>query len=49
MQQSSATWTCSSGDPVTLSDTDDIQDRPEFVQEYNRLASKVRALSSCPQ
>ena len=40
-ERSSATWTSSSGDLVNLSDTDDIQDRPEFVHEYNRLARKV--------
>lgn len=39
--KSSATWTSSSGDLACLSDTDDVQDRPEFAQEYNRLARKV--------
>ncbi|KAK4460197.1 hypothetical protein QBC42DRAFT_272843 [Cladorrhinum samala] len=39
---SSATWTSSSGDLAGLSDTDDIQERDQFVQEYNRLARKVR-------
>lgn len=41
---SSATWTSSSGDLAGLSDTDNIQARDEFVQEYNRLARKVSAL-----
>jgi hypothetical protein len=39
---SSATWTSSSGDLVDLSDTDDLEIRDEFVQEYNRVARKVR-------
>ena len=39
--KSSATWTSSSGDLAGLSDSDEIQDRPEFVYEYNRLARKV--------
>lgn len=38
---SSATWTSSSGDLVDLSDTDDLEVRDEFVQEYNRVARKV--------
>ncbi|KAL2019994.1 hypothetical protein VTK56DRAFT_8994 [Thermocarpiscus australiensis] len=38
--RSSATWSSSSGDLTGLSDTDDIQVRDEFVQEYNRLARK---------
>ena len=42
-QQSSATWTSSSGGDLgeRLSDTDDVQDRGDFVREYNRLAKKV--------
>lgn len=39
----SRTWT-SSGDHNILSDTDELDDRAAFVQEYNRLAKKVRAL-----
>jgi hypothetical protein len=39
---SSATWTSSSGDLVDLSDADDLEIRDEFVQEYNRVARKVR-------
>ena len=39
---SSATWTSSSGDLGNQSDTDDIQDRIHFIEEYNRLAHKVR-------
>jgi len=39
--KSSATWTSSSGDLAGLSDTDDIQNRNHFVDEYNRLAKKV--------
>ncbi|KAK1718568.1 hypothetical protein BDP67DRAFT_368779, partial [Colletotrichum lupini] len=38
---SSATWTSSVGDLALLSDTDEIQDRRIFVQDYNRLAKKV--------
>ncbi|KAI7770238.1 hypothetical protein LZL87_002609 [Fusarium oxysporum] len=36
----SRTWT-SSGDHNILSDTDELDDRAAFVQEYNRLAKKV--------
>jgi len=39
--RSSATWTSSSGDLGLLSDTDEIDDRQDFVDEYNRLARKV--------
>ncbi|KAM5344728.1 hypothetical protein ACJ41O_010590 [Fusarium nematophilum] len=35
----SKTWT-SSGDHGVLSDTDELEDRAAFVQEYNRLAKK---------
>ena len=35
---SSNTWTDSSG--TVLSEVDDIEDRSDFVQEYNRLAKK---------
>lgn len=41
--RTSRTWT-SSGDHNILSDTDELGDRATFVQEYNRLARKVRAL-----
>ncbi|KAK4229806.1 hypothetical protein QBC38DRAFT_77245 [Podospora fimiseda] len=44
--ESSATWTSSSGDLAGLSDTDDIEERSEFIQEYNRLAGKVCRLPS---
>lgn len=40
--QSSATWTSNSGD--LMSDTDEIANRDDFVDEYNRLAKKVRTL-----
>lgn len=36
----SNTWTTSSGD--VLSDQDEVDDRTIFIQEYNRLAKKVR-------
>ncbi|KAK3297587.1 uncharacterized protein B0H64DRAFT_372929 [Chaetomium fimeti] len=36
----SATWTSSSGDLADFSDTDDLEVRDEFVQEYNRVARK---------
>ncbi|KAJ4389426.1 hypothetical protein N0V93_006894 [Gnomoniopsis smithogilvyi] len=38
--QSSATWTSTSGDLGGLSDTDDIRERNDFVEEYNRIAKK---------
>lgn len=38
----SKTWTTSSGDHNILNDTDELEDRAGFVQEYNRLAKKVR-------
>jgi hypothetical protein len=38
--QSSNTWTSSSGDMP--SEHDEIEDRSLFVDEYNRLAKKVR-------
>jgi hypothetical protein len=41
--QSSATWTSTSGDLV--SDTDEIDNREAFVNEYNRLARKVHLLA----
>ncbi|CAM1507828.1 Fc.00g046760.m01.CDS01 [Cosmosporella sp. VM-42] len=37
---SSRTWTTSSGELGLLSDTDEVEDRALFVQEYNRLAKK---------
>jgi len=40
--QTSNTWTLSSGGVV--SEPNDVDDRTEFVDEYNRLAVKV---SSC--
>lgn len=40
----SKTWTNSSGDHNILNDTDELDDRAGFVQEYNRLAKKVRSL-----
>ncbi|KAG7083386.1 RhoGAP domain-containing protein [Colletotrichum scovillei] len=44
---SSATWTSSVGDLALVSDTDEIQDRRIFVQDYNRLAKKhgIRVLA----
>ncbi|KAI6767532.1 hypothetical protein HG530_005541 [Fusarium avenaceum] len=36
----SKTWTTSSGDHNILNDTDELEDRAGFVQEYNRLAKK---------
>ncbi len=39
---SSSTWTASSGDPELLKETEQFQDRSMFIQEYNRLAGKVR-------
>lgn len=42
--QSSATWTSNSGD--MMSDTDEIANRDDFVEEYNRLAKKVCTLVS---
>lgn len=39
--RSSATWTSTSGDLGGLSDTDEIGDRLDFVEEYNRIAKKV--------
>jgi hypothetical protein len=41
---SSATWTTSSGDIGIFSVSDEIEDRVHFVDEYNRLAKKVRCL-----
>jgi hypothetical protein len=41
---SSATWTTSSGDMGIFSETDEVEDRSPFVDEYNRLAKKVRFL-----
>ncbi|KPM40770.1 hypothetical protein AK830_g5774 [Neonectria ditissima] len=44
--RSSRTWTTSSGERGLLSDTDELENRAAFVQEYNRLAKKhgVRVL-----
>lgn len=39
---SSCTWTTSSGDLGVMSDTDELHDGTAYVQEYNRVASKVR-------
>lgn len=39
--RSSRTWTTSSGELGLLSDTDEVDDRSGYVQEYNRLAKKV--------
>lgn len=38
---SSATWTTSSGDMGIFSESDEIEDRVHFIDEYNRLAKKV--------
>jgi hypothetical protein len=40
----SKTWTNSSGDHNILNDTDELDDRAGFVQEYNHLAKKVSLL-----
>lgn len=40
--RTSRTWTTSSGERGLLSDTDEVGNRAAFVQEYNRLAKKVR-------
>lgn len=40
----SKTWTNSSGDHNILNNTDELDDRAAFVQEYNRLAKKVGLL-----
>ena len=37
--QTSNTWTSSSGE--VFSEQDEVEDRTDFVQEYNRLANKV--------
>ncbi|KAK4104710.1 hypothetical protein N658DRAFT_564491 [Parathielavia hyrcaniae] len=37
---SSATWTSSSGDWADSSDIDDVADRTQFIDEYNRVAGK---------
>ncbi|KAF5668119.1 rho-gtpase-activating 6 [Fusarium heterosporum] len=42
----SKTWTTSSGDHNILNDTDELEDRAGFVQEYNRLAKKGKGLGS---
>jgi len=39
---SSSTWTASSGELDSLEDADSMGDRVIFVEEYNRLARKVR-------
>lgn len=41
---SSGTWTVSSGEPGLWSATDEVEDRFQFVQEYNRLAEKVSSV-----
>jgi hypothetical protein len=43
---SSRTWTTSSGELGVMSDTDEVDDMTVYVQEYNRLASKVRVSST---
>lgn len=42
---SSANWTTSSGDVGVSSDSEKREDRAHFVDEYNRLAKKVRWFS----
>lgn len=42
---SSATWTTSTGDIGVFSDSEEIDDRAAFVDEYNRLAKKVCRLN----
>ena len=44
--RSSNTWTTSSGELGQMSDTDELEDRTVYAQEYNRLAKKVCILRS---
>ncbi|XXG99846.1 Vacuolar protein 8 [Hypoxylon texense] len=39
-RRKSNTWTSSSGDPLLLSEGDQVDDREEFINNYNHLASK---------
>lgn len=39
---SSATWTSSSCDMGNVTDLDEADSRPEYIQEYNRIAAKVQ-------
>lgn len=39
--ESSNNWTMSGGELGLVSDTDEIEDRALWVEEYNRLAKKV--------
>lgn len=51
-QQSSVTWSSSSTDGgATPSDGDEVEDRGDFVLEYNRLAKKhgVRIMVTADQ
>lgn len=43
---SSGTWTATSGELGFLSDADKVDERSQFVQEYNRLAKRVGLLPS---
>lgn len=40
--RSTRTWTASSAERELLNDNDEVENRGAFVQEYNRLAKKVR-------
>ncbi|KLU88751.1 hypothetical protein MAPG_07735 [Magnaporthiopsis poae ATCC 64411] len=48
-ERSSNTWTSSSADMALLSDTDEVEDRTWFVEEYNRLASKYGIRPLAPE
>lgn len=41
LHRSSITWSESSGDLGAHSDVDEVEDRSDFVNEYNKLAKKV--------
>ncbi|ORY71902.1 uncharacterized protein BCR38DRAFT_330319 [Pseudomassariella vexata] len=44
--RSSNTWTSSSGDIGLASEGEEVDDREQFVDEYNRLAKKVEFLGA---
>ena len=44
----SNTWTSSTRDLGLLSERDEVDDREEFVDEYNRLEKKVMVSVQCP-
>ncbi|KAI0166781.1 hypothetical protein GGR52DRAFT_584701 [Hypoxylon sp. FL1284] len=45
----SNTWTSSNGDPLLLSEGDQVEDRGEFVKTYNRLANKYGIRQLVPE